>query len=304
MQCPICGATLSVPLHRQVRDFEHGLPVLADFDSCPSCGLVAQVPAPTAGALAGYYPKDYRPHAAAAGASTGGSLIARLKAVQASLQLGRLAKFLPDRDQPILELGCGGGHFLRALERRGHTDLTGIDRTPELGRAFEGTRIRYRALDLDRSLDLGGPYAAIAMNYVIEHFVDPESVLRACRDALAPGGRVLLLTPNSRSLSHRVFGRYWSGLHAPRHTQLFNPENLRLLAQKIGFGQLTVVPSTDPASWTLSFQNVIEGRKRAGKPPRAGTAWYSLALLPAWYPFALVERLAGRPSSMFGVLTA
>ncbi len=277
MQCPICGASLSVQVHRGVRDYEHGLPVVADFDACPSCGLIAQVPPPSATALAGYYPRDYRPHAAAAGAN-GISLMTRLKDIQASMQIRRLAKFLPACEQPILELGCGGGHFLRALERHGYSNLTGIDRTPELGRAFEGTPIRYRALDLDRSLDLGGPYQAIVMNYVIEHFVSPEAVLRACRKALAPGGRVLLLTPNSRALSHRLFGRYWSGLHAPRHTH--------------------------PASWTLSFQNLIQGMKRSGAPPRAGTAWYSLALLPAWYPFALVETLARRASSMFAVLTA
>jgi len=303
LQCPVCGGALSQKVHRRVRDFEHGLPVLADFDACPSCGLIAQVPPPNAAALATYYPADYRPHAAAA-ATNGVSLMTRLKNVQASLQIRRLAKFLPPRDQPILELGCGGGHFLRALDRHGYTNLTGIDRTPELGRAFEGTRIRYRALDLDRSLDLGGPYQAIVMNYVIEHFVSPEAVLRACRKALAPGGRVLLLTPNSRAISHRVFGRYWSGLHAPRHTQLFHPGNLRLLAEKIGFGNLEMVYPTDPASWTLSFQNLIQGMKRTGRPPRAGTAWYSLALLPAWYPFALIETLARRASSMFAVLTA
>jgi SAM-dependent methyltransferase len=303
LQCPVCGGALSRKLHRQVRDFEHGLPVLADFDACPSCGLVAQVPAPNAAALATYYPSDYRPHAAAAGAN-GASLMTRLKNLQASLQIRKLAKFLPPRDEPILELGCGGGHFLRALERHGYSDLTGIDRTPELGRAFEGTHIRYRALDLDRSLELGGPYQAIVMNYVIEHFVSPEAVLRACRKALAPGGRVLLLTPNSRALSHRVFGRYWSGLHAPRHTQLFHPGNLRLLSEKIGYGAVEIVYPTDPTSWTLSFQNLIQGMKRNGRTPRAGTAWYSLALLPAWYPFALVETLARRASSMFAVLTA
>ncbi|MFN2547492.1 MAG: hypothetical protein ABR567_08680, partial [Myxococcales bacterium] len=91
----------------------------------------------------------------------------------------------------------------------------------------------------------------------------------------------------------------WSGLHAPRHTQVFNPENLALLAHKAGFGELTVVPNTDPASWTLSFQNLVQR-----KAPHAGTAWYSLALLPAWVPFAVAERLAGRASSMFGVLQA
>jgi len=272
LQCPICGASLSVRVHRGVRDYEHGLPVVTDFDACPSCGLLAQVPPPSASALAGYYPRDYRPHAAAAGPN-GASLMTRLKNIQAALQIRRLAKFLPARNQPILELGCGGGHFLRALERHGYTDLTGIDRTPELQRAFQGTRIRYRALDLDRFLDLGGPYQAIVMNYVIEHFVSPEAVLRVCRDSLRPGGRVLLLTPNSRALSHRVFGRYWSGLHAPRHTQLFHPGNLRLLAEKSGFGTLNVIYPTDPASWTLSFQNLIQGMKRSGPgPARPGTA--------------------------------
>jgi len=303
LQCPVCGGAVSQKVYRRVRDFEHGLAVLADFDACPSCGLIAQVPPPDAAALATYYPSDYRPHAAAVSAN-GVSLMTRLKNIQASMQIRRLAKFLPPREHPILELGCGGGHFLRALEREGYTDLTGIDRTPELGRAFKGTRIRYRAIDLDRTLDLGGPYQAIVMNYVIEHFVSPEIVLRACRNALGHRGRVLLLTPNTRALSHRVFGRYWSGLHAPRHTQLFHPGNLRLLADKIGFRALKVVYPTDPASWTLSFQNLIQGMKRTGKPPRAGTAWYSLVLLPAWYPFALVETLARRASSMFGVLTA
>jgi len=159
-------------------------------------------------------------------------------------------------------------------------------------------------VDLDRSPDLGGPYQAIVMNYVIEHFVSPEAVLRACRAALAPGGRVLLLTPNAHALCHRVFGRYWSGLHAPRHTQIFSPENLQLLASKVGFRDLEVVPSTDPASWSLSFQNLMQRLGSPDKPPRAGTAWYSLALLPAWYPFALAERLFGRTSSMFGILTS
>ena len=114
----------------------------------------------------------------------------------------------------------------------------------------------------------------------------------------------MILTPNAHALCHRVFGRYWSGLHAPRHTQIFSPGNLRLLADKVGFRELEVVSSTDPASWSLSFQNLMQRLAGPDHPPRAGTAWYSLALLPAWLPFALAERLVGRASSMFGVLTS
>ena len=306
LRCPVCGGALDVRVHRGVRDFEHGLAVLADFDACASCGLVAQVPTPSAAALAGYYPSDYRPHAAAArpaaNGSSGRGLMTRLKEVQASRQLAALRPYLPAPDEPLLELGCGGGHFLRLLERRGYSDLTGIDRNEAQGLAFAGTSVRYRAVDLDRTLDLGGPYQAIFMNYVVEHFVSPEAVLRACKAALAPGGRVILLTPNTRALSHRVFRRYWSGLHAPRHTQLFTERNLRMLAEKVGFGRIEVEHTTDPASWTLSFQNFVQGALRKGKAPRAGTAWYSLALLPVWYPFALAERLAGRGGSMFAIL--
>jgi 2-polyprenyl-3-methyl-5-hydroxy-6-metoxy-1,4-benzoquinol methylase len=204
---------------------------------------------------------------------------------------------------PILEIGCGGGQFLHALRRRGHTNLTGIDRPPELAQAFEGTGIRYRAQDLDLSLDLGGPFAAIVMHYAIEHFTSPEAVLSACRRALSPGGRVLLLTPNAGAMSHSFFGQYWSGLHAPRHTQIFSPESLQRLAKKVGFAGAELVYGTDLGSWTLSFQNFVESRAPEGRPPRAGTAWYSLALLPAWYPFALVERVAGRSGAMFAILT-
>lgn len=298
MDCPVCGTALTRRLHEKVPDFEHGLPVSVDFAGCPSCGLVAQVPAPPASALAGYYPKDYRAHAAAAGKR---GLLSRLKDIQASGQASRIAAFLPEKSEPILEVGSGGGNFLHALRRRGFTDLTAIDRAPELGRVFEASGIRYRAQDLDRDPDLGGPYAAILMNYVIEHFADPATVLRACKAALKPGGRLILLTPNPASLSHRVFGRFWSGLHAPRHTQLFTPRSLKLLADKTGFGGVEFVYATDPGSWTLSFQNLIASRRSGA--PAAGTAWYSLLLLPAWYPFALVERALGRGAAMFGILS-
>src|SRR4051812_36894307 len=96
LQCPICGNAVSIPVHRKVPDFEHGLGVLADFEACVSCGLVVQVPPPTAAALLTYYPPDYRPHAAAAGAAGGGSLLARLKDIQARLQIASLARFLPE----------------------------------------------------------------------------------------------------------------------------------------------------------------------------------------------------------------
>jgi hypothetical protein len=137
----------------------------------------------------------------------------------------------------------------------------------------------------------------IVLNNVIEHFLEPVRVLERCREALAPDGQVLMLTPSTVSWSHRLFGRYWSGLHAPRHPRIFSPEPLRRLAKLAGFREAEITGVGDPATWAFSFQNWI--RSSSVRPGLArGTAWYSLASLPAWAPIAAAERMAGESSSV------
>ena len=113
---------------------------------------------------------------------------------------------------------------------------------------------------------------------------------------------MIVITPNARGLSHRVFGRCWSGLHAPRHTFVFNPENFAVLGAKLGFVPAYTATLPDPGSWAVSFQNKIQSLFRAEGTSAGGTAWYSLALLPIWYPLALAERWMGRASSFLTVL--
>ena len=43
------------------------------------------------------------------------------------------AEFLPaDLDTPILDAGCGMGHFLSYLEQKGYKNLLGVDASPEI----------------------------------------------------------------------------------------------------------------------------------------------------------------------------
>ena len=85
---------------------------------------------------------------------------------------------------------------------------------------------------------------------VLEHFLDPLRALAGCRAALEPGGRVVVMTPNVDAWAHRLLGRSWSGLHAPRHTHLFNARTLAHAAEKAGFVKAKVETAfvTDPAS--------------------------------------------------------
>jgi 2-polyprenyl-3-methyl-5-hydroxy-6-metoxy-1,4-benzoquinol methylase len=296
--CPLCSATTFEPLHARVPDFEHGLPKETDFAVCRGCGLVVQAPQPSLEALLSFYPDDYRPHVSGTAAGGGGAL-GWLKGLQSRLLVSRYARWLPaDRGASIADVGCGSGQFLRALAGAGFTNLTGVDRNPRLGAGFAGTPIRFVARELEPNFDLGGRFHTIIMNYVLEHFLDPLGVLAGCRAALEPGGRVVVMTPNVDAWAHRLFGRSWSGLHAPRHTHLFNTRTLARASEKAGFGRAKVETAfvTDPASWAFSFQNRVRAQATAGVA--RGTAWYALASLPLWVPFALVERLAGHGGSI------
>jgi 2-polyprenyl-3-methyl-5-hydroxy-6-metoxy-1,4-benzoquinol methylase len=109
--------------------------------------------------------------------------------------------FLPgELHAPILDIGCGAGHFLCYLKKRGYTKLTGIDLssdsielckknitpTVQLADAFE-------YLVKKRSI-----YSVISANDVLEH-IPKERVIKFLEliyRALKPGGILLLRIPN------------------------------------------------------------------------------------------------------------
>jgi 2-polyprenyl-3-methyl-5-hydroxy-6-metoxy-1,4-benzoquinol methylase len=67
---------------------------------------------------------------------------------------------------------------------------------------------------------------------VIEHVHDPIGFLRECRRLLKPGGTVIVVTPNSRSLGSGWFRGSWRGWEVPRHFFVFTPRTLKKCAER------------------------------------------------------------------------
>jgi SAM-dependent methyltransferase len=99
----------------------------------------------------------------------------------------------------VLDLGCGPGLYTQRLAKLGY-DCTGIDLGPAsieyaVAQAVDVSgRCRYILGDV-RDVDFGGGYDLVMLlfgdfnPFPREHASD---ILRRCRDALTPGGRVLL----------------------------------------------------------------------------------------------------------------
>jgi 2-polyprenyl-3-methyl-5-hydroxy-6-metoxy-1,4-benzoquinol methylase len=105
-----------------------------------------------------------------------------------------LLRILGDvRGQRVLDAGCGQGYFSRMLAARG-ARVTGVEPTDGmLAYAQEKERalrqgIEYVQADLARLPDLGGGFDAVVCSMVLLDIPDWKPAMRACVQALRPGG--------------------------------------------------------------------------------------------------------------------
>lgn len=104
----------------------------------------------------------------------------------------------------ILDLGCSSGALGAALRARQGAEVVGVERDPEyaararlaLDDVVEAD-LETLFADRERAAALGTFDCVIAAD-VLEHLVDPETVLAAAVQRLPPGGRVVVSLPNIR----------------------------------------------------------------------------------------------------------
>ena len=139
------------------------------------------------------------------------------------------------------DVGCGAGLLAEPLRRLG-AEVTGIDAAPEniaAARAHaqgQGLEIDYRAGSAD-SLD--GEYDLITSMEVIEHVTDPAAFISGLARHLAPGGLLILSTPNRTAKSRLMMITLAEGLgQIPKGThdweKFLTPEELCALIRDAG----------------------------------------------------------------------
>ena len=236
LSCPICGSPQrSLFMHAPDLNYHRPDPEYLLY-RCASCTHLYLDPVPED--LSAHYPSqnyayntlpsaELPPVKAriAALLDRAGPLRRKLASVCIDLGYPLLPPFPGAR---LLDVGCGSGHYLVPLQRRGW-EIYGVEPSP-IGVANARAALgQDRIMQGDAQVLAGLPRASfdvVTMFHAIEHLVDPMLALRQARDLLKPGGRLVIATPNGVSWESRAVGRTWVFWSLPRHVAIFTPRSI------------------------------------------------------------------------------
>lgn len=152
----------------------------------------------------------------------------------------------PLAGKTAIDVGCGAGLLTEPLARLG-AKVTGLDAAAEnvaaagAHAAAVGLYVDYRHADIE-TLE-GETFDLVTSMEVIEHVTDPAAFIAALARALAPGGLMLLSTPNRTALSRVLLVEAAERIgQVPRGThdwhKFLTPEELTDLLQATGLSVL------------------------------------------------------------------
>jgi 2-polyprenyl-6-hydroxyphenyl methylase / 3-demethylubiquinone-9 3-methyltransferase len=154
---------------------------------------------------------------------------------------GEAQSLRPLAGKTALDVGCGAGLMCEPLARLGAT-VTGVDAAPEniaVARdhaAGQGLVVDYRCADVAA---LSGQFDLVSSMEVVEHVSDPAAFVAALAARLAPGGLMILSTPNRTALSRLgliTIGEGLGGIPKGTHDwdKFLMPDELEALAGAAG----------------------------------------------------------------------
>ena len=159
-------------------------------------------------------------------------------------------KFVTDRcqltDNPVLDVGCGGGILSESMSRLGGR-VTAIDIAPRvlsiaaLHLHESGLEVDYQNKTVeDLAKEVPGTFAAVTCMEMLEHVPDPESIVCAIEKLLMPGGQCFFSTLNRTPMAFAlgIVGAEHIARLLPRGTHRYDrfirPSELCSLMRKAG----------------------------------------------------------------------
>lgn len=276
--CPFCHE----PAVREFQIHDINRQVTAEqfsYFRCRSCGLLFLSPVPEN--LGSYYPDEY--YDAVPWSRQRLDRIAEANRYQIEM----IQRFVPAGR--LLEIGPGYGTFAH-LARKSGFEVEAIEMSERCCKHLTEV-VGVRAINSsrpDRVLETIGQKDVIALWHVIEHLPNAWECLESAARNLAPGGILLIATPNPDAVQFRMMGSVWPHVDAPRHLYLIPASLLIDRLKPLGLEPVLLTTNDKGGkSWDrFGWQRLLMNRF-SSKPVQM--AAFALGYLVS-VPMALLER--------------
>ncbi|MCL5012189.1 MAG: class I SAM-dependent methyltransferase [Patescibacteria group bacterium] len=199
---------------------------------CHACSLVFLWPQPTPQEINEIYTESYYK---SWGVSTSVENLetARLKKITAERYIKKIKPYV--KGDKFLDIGCAFGYCMDVAQKHGF-DVYGVELS-----SFSGPIARRKFKDkvfngvLADAVFSNAYFDTITMFDLVEHIPDPLSFMCEARRIIKSGGIVGITTPNTDSISYKIFGtRSWFHWKL-EHLGYFNRASIKELARRSGF---------------------------------------------------------------------
>jgi 2-polyprenyl-3-methyl-5-hydroxy-6-metoxy-1,4-benzoquinol methylase len=183
-------------------------------------------------------------------------------------------RFVAGRSGRLLDMGCGLGFFVKAMEAHGAWEAYGREISPAAVR-YGREKLGLRNISAGRLEDTelpDGSFDLITMWDVIDHIPRPDPVLRRCHALLKEGGRCFIRAPNvSVQLPRAWLNRLLRGmrpgvtyLQARDHAHHYSTSSLSRLLERNGFSEIEFLHLRPVQSLSTRHRWLVQGVKKLG----------------------------------------
>lgn len=183
-----------------------------------------------------------------------------------SLSRPEMIKYVPATAGKVLDIGCGEGLFGHALKHNKNIEIWGIELDVNSAALAKG-RID-KVLSGDASVLVGtlpdNYFDCVVFNDVLEHLVDPYSMLEKIKTKLSSDGVIVCSIPNFRhffTFRDFILSKDWKyqddGIFDWTHLRFFTLKSIKRMFETLDYDLVTIEGLREIQSWKFKVLDHI-----------------------------------------------